>query len=116
MATRKQQLPLPTIMLMKQSNILLHFFFAIFLFYANNSAKSRSQDRQERVDIDGRFSRNTLKAAEAKPTIPKMPLVTIYGTAAESTAGSSKCRYNARRQFQSGTGNKKKCTPIVVTL
>ena len=57
-------------MLMKQSNILLNFF-AIFLFYANNSAKSRLQDRQERVDIDGRFSRNTLKAAEAKPTIPK---------------------------------------------
>lgn len=56
-------------MILKQPQIWLHLF-AIFLFYAKNSAKSRSQDRKERVENRKEFTKSTLKAS-GRPAIPK---------------------------------------------
>ena len=56
-------------MILKQSQLWLHLF-TIFLFYTNNSAKSRSQDRQERINNRKEATINTLKAA-GRPSVPK---------------------------------------------
>lgn len=56
-------------MILKQSNLWFNLF-TIFLFYASDSAKSRSQDRLERHDIRKEFTKNTLKAI-SRAAIPK---------------------------------------------